>query len=137
MCWRIEVLLLAQGRQLGSNRVVQATQAVSACTSGIQRVSSSCITPCVSARLFGQPLLERGSFGVHVGEDGGDGGLLAGLRKTKYEFPQVRFFNGHYDTWCYLPLMAFVTFNDEREQYLCPAVLGRGGVSERAVPRAL
>jgi hypothetical protein len=39
---------------------------------------------------------------------------------------QLSFFNGHYDTWCYLPLLAFVTFNDEREQYLCAAVLRSG-----------
>ena len=29
---------------------------------------------------------------------------------------QLTFFNGHYDCWCYLPLLAFVTFNDEVEQ---------------------
>ena len=28
---------------------------------------------------------------------------------------QLTFFNGHYDSWCYLPLLAFVTFNDEAE----------------------
>jgi Transposase DDE domain group 1 len=39
---------------------------------------------------------------------------------------QLALFNGHYDTWCYLPLLAFVTFNDEREQYLCAAVLRPG-----------
>ena len=39
---------------------------------------------------------------------------------------QLTFFNGHYDTWCYLPLLAFVTFNDESEQYLCAAVLRPG-----------
>ena len=26
---------------------------------------------------------------------------------------QLTFFNGHDDTWCYLPLLAFVTFDDE------------------------
>ena len=31
---------------------------------------------------------------------------------------EFAFFNGHYDTWCYLPLLGFVTFNDEAEQYL-------------------
>jgi Transposase DDE domain group 1 len=36
------------------------------------------------------------------------------------------FFNGHYDTWCYLPMMGFVSFNDETEQYLCAAVLRPG-----------
>src|SRR5438093_1527978 len=36
---------------------------------------------------------------------------------------QLTFFNGHYDCWCYLPLLAFLTFNDEAEQYLCAAIL--------------
>jgi hypothetical protein len=39
---------------------------------------------------------------------------------------QLTFFNGHYDSWCYLPLLAFVTFNDESEQYLCAAILRPG-----------
>lgn len=39
---------------------------------------------------------------------------------------QLSFFNGHYDTWCYLPLLAFLTFNDEAEQYLCAAILRPG-----------
>jgi len=39
---------------------------------------------------------------------------------------QLSFFNGHYDSWCYLPLLAFLTFNDEREQYLCAAILRPG-----------
>ena len=38
---------------------------------------------------------------------------------------QLTFFNGHYDSWCYLPLLAFLTFDKEREQYLCAAVLRR------------
>ena len=45
------------------------------------------------------------------------------------------FFNGFYDTWCYLPLLAFVTFGREAEQYLCAAVLrsGKAVASEGAV----
>jgi len=39
---------------------------------------------------------------------------------------QLSFFNGHYDTWCYLPVVAFATFNDESEQYLLAAVLRPG-----------
>jgi hypothetical protein len=39
---------------------------------------------------------------------------------------QLTFFNGHYDTWCYLPLLAFLTFNEEVEQYLCAAMLRPG-----------
>ncbi len=56
---------------------------------------------------------------------------------------QLSFFNGHYDAWCYLPLLAFVTFNGERDQYLCAALLRPGnapatrgalGVLRRLVP---
>ena len=39
---------------------------------------------------------------------------------------QLTFFNGHYDCWCYLPLLAFLSFNDEAEQYLCAAILRPG-----------
>jgi hypothetical protein len=39
---------------------------------------------------------------------------------------QLTFFNGHYDSWCYLPLLTFLTFNDERDQYLCAAILRPG-----------
>ncbi len=42
---------------------------------------------------------------------------------------QLSFFHGHYDTWCYLPLLGFVTFNDEPEQYLCAAVLRPGNAA--------
>ena len=45
---------------------------------------------------------------------------------------QLTFFNGHYDTWCYLPLLAFVTFDDEAEQYLCAALLRPGNVPATA-----
>jgi Transposase DDE domain group 1 len=39
---------------------------------------------------------------------------------------QFTFFNGHYDTWCYLPLLGTVTFNDEAEQHLVLALLRPG-----------
>ena len=39
---------------------------------------------------------------------------------------QLTFFNGHYDSWCYLPLLAFLTFNREIAQYLCAAILRPG-----------
>jgi len=42
---------------------------------------------------------------------------------------QLSFFNGHYDSWCYLPVMGFISFNDEAEQYLCAAVLRPGNVA--------
>ena len=41
---------------------------------------------------------------------------------------QLTFFNGYYDRWCYLPLLAFLTFDDEAEQYLAAAVLRPGNV---------
>ena len=39
---------------------------------------------------------------------------------------QLSFFNGHYDSYCYLPMVCFLTFNDETEQYLVAAVLRPG-----------
>jgi hypothetical protein len=45
---------------------------------------------------------------------------------------QLSFFNSHYDNVCYLPMMGFVTFNDEAEQYLCAAVLRPGNVTAAA-----
>jgi hypothetical protein len=39
---------------------------------------------------------------------------------------EFAFFNGHYDTACYLPLLGFVTFDDEAEQYLLLALLRPG-----------
>jgi hypothetical protein len=39
---------------------------------------------------------------------------------------EFAFFNGHYDTWCYLPVVATVTFNDETEQFAMAAVLRPG-----------
>ena len=45
---------------------------------------------------------------------------------------QLSFFNSHYDNACYLPMMGFVTFNDEADQYLCAAVLRPGNVTAAA-----
>ena len=39
---------------------------------------------------------------------------------------EFTFFNGHYDTWCYLPIVATVTFNDEPEQFAVASVLRPG-----------
>ena len=57
---------------------------------------------------------------------------------------QPTFFNGHYDTWCYLPVAGFVTFNHEPEQYLfcyvlrpgnAPALSGALGILRRLLAR--
>src|SRR6266481_3922237 len=57
---------------------------------------------------------------------------------------EFTFFNGHYDTWCYLPVVATVTFNAEAEQYAVAAVLrpgnapasrGAGGLLRRLIRR--
>ena len=50
---------------------------------------------------------------------------------------QLTFFNGHYDCWCYLPLLAFLTFDDEPEQYLCAAILRPGNVPATRGARGL
>ena len=57
---------------------------------------------------------------------------------------QLSFFNWHYDTYCYLPMVGFLTFDQEVEQYLVTAVLrpgnapgsaGAEGILSRLVPR--
>ena len=57
---------------------------------------------------------------------------------------QLALFNGHYGNWCYLPLLAFVSFDDEPDQYLVTALLRPGnspdkrgaiGVLSRILPR--
>jgi hypothetical protein len=50
---------------------------------------------------------------------------------------QLTFFNGYYDCWCYLPLLAFLTFDHEREQYLCAAMLRPGNVPASRGARGL
>jgi hypothetical protein len=39
---------------------------------------------------------------------------------------ELAFFNGHYGSWCYLPLLAYLTFNGEPEQHLVAAMLRPG-----------
>jgi hypothetical protein len=39
---------------------------------------------------------------------------------------EFTFFNGHYGTWCYLPVVGTLTFNGERTQYLVTALLRPG-----------
>jgi hypothetical protein len=42
---------------------------------------------------------------------------------------ELSFFNGHYDTACYLPLVATLTFDDEPMQYLAGIVLRPGNAA--------
>lgn len=39
---------------------------------------------------------------------------------------QLTFFNHHYDSYCYLPVVGFLSFDEESEQYLVAAVLRPG-----------
>ena len=57
---------------------------------------------------------------------------------------QLSLFNGHYDTWCYLPVAGFIQFDAEPEQYLftcvlrpgnAPAKLGAIGILRRVLER--
>src|SRR5882672_7439396 len=50
---------------------------------------------------------------------------------------EFTFFNGHYDTWCYLPVVATVTFDDEAEQYAVAAVLRPGNAPASRGARGL
>jgi hypothetical protein len=111
--------------------------------------------PLEGRDLASQPTLSRFENGVGVKELYRAGEFLAEsvirrhakrLRRRAYRVTidldptddpthgaqQLSFFNGHYDTWCYLPVMGFVSFNDEAEQYLCAAVLRPGNVTAAA-----
>jgi hypothetical protein len=59
---------------------------------------------------------------------------------------QLSLFNGHYDTWCYLPIVGFLKFDDEPEQHLftyvlrpgnAPATLGALGILRRILMRLI
>jgi len=50
---------------------------------------------------------------------------------------EFTFFNGHYDTWCYLPVVATVTFNNEAEQFAVAAVLRPGNAPAHHGARGL
>lgn len=42
---------------------------------------------------------------------------------------QLTFFNGHYGSWCYLPLVGTLQFNQEAEQYVFTTVLRAGNAA--------
>jgi hypothetical protein len=44
---------------------------------------------------------------------------------------QLALFNGHYGNWCYQPLLGFVSFDDEQDQYLLAAILRPGRIDQR------
>ncbi|MFH1037336.1 MAG: IS1380 family transposase [PVC group bacterium] len=57
---------------------------------------------------------------------------------------QMTFFNGYYDTWCYLPLVVTISFNKERRKYPIAVILRPGNagamtgtlaILKRLVPR--
>lgn len=50
---------------------------------------------------------------------------------------ELTFFNGHYDTWCYLPVVATVTFGVEPEQFAVAAVLRPGNAPASQGARSL
>ncbi len=44
---------------------------------------------------------------------------------------QLVLFNAYYGEWCYLPLLGFVSFDDEKDQYLVAAVLRPGNAPDK------
>jgi len=57
---------------------------------------------------------------------------LDSTENPTYGSQQLSLFNGHYGSWCYLPLLAFLQFDDEAEQYLLTSVLRSGTSGDRA-----
>ncbi|MGH7186669.1 MAG: IS1380 family transposase, partial [Pseudomonadota bacterium] len=106
--------------------------------------------PLTGAALGSQPTLSRFENGVRrvelyaLGEALADTVIASHQRRLKrrrvrritidldptddptHGQQELAFFNGHYDNWCYLPLIGTVTFNDEPTQYLVAAVLRPG-----------
>lgn len=69
---------------------------------------------------------------------------LDGTEDPTHGAQQLSFFNGFYGGWCYLPLLGFVTFDDEPRQYLvtallrpgnAPAALNATSVLRRLIPK--
>ena len=109
--------------------------------------------PIRGASLASQPTLSRFENEVTRGELLGIGGALFAAvlerharrrRKVRritvdldvtddptHGAQQLTCFNGFYGTWCYLPMLAFLTFDHEPEQYLCGAVLRPGNAATR------
>src|SRR6185369_13617580 len=50
---------------------------------------------------------------------------------------QLSMFNGHYDTWCYLPMLGFLTFDEEPEQHFFTAILRPGNAHATAGARGI
>jgi len=50
---------------------------------------------------------------------------------------QLSLFNGHYGNWCYLPLLGFISFNDEPDQYLVASLLRPGTAHPKIGARGL
>ena len=48
-----------------------------------------------------------------------------------YGGQQRTFFNGHYDTYCYIPLVAGISFQGEPDQYVVASVLRPGNVPDK------
>lgn len=62
---------------------------------------------------------------------------LGSMADPTHGAQQLSLFNGHYDTWCYLPLLGVLSFDDEAEQYLFTAILRAGTGSDRRGVRAV
>lgn len=125
------------------------------------------LEPCGEETLASQPTLSRFENQVSARELHGLGQTLAELiidrhrrrvgkrcRRVTVDLDvtddpthgaqQLSFFNGFYDTYCYLPLLGFLRFDNEPEQYLCAAILRQGnaptqlgvpGLLRRLLPR--
>src|SRR5881396_4088401 len=57
---------------------------------------------------------------------------LDGTEDQTHGAQQLTFFNGFYDHWCYLPLVARLTFDREPRQYLVAAILRPGNAAGTA-----
>ena len=85
-----------------------------------------------------------GIAAVWTGGRGASRSIWTRRTTRRHGAQQYTLFNGYYDNWCYLPLLGFLTFDRESEQYLCAALLRHGkavasegtvGLLSRLLPR--
>jgi hypothetical protein len=99
--------------------------------------------PIAGPALASQPTLSRFENTVGRRELLRMGHVLADTviehhrRRLKGRAWRITFFNGHYDTWCYLPVVATVTFDDEADQYALAAILRPGNAPASLGARGL
>ncbi len=83
---------------------------------------------------MGMGLMETVVHGQRRGREGWSRRITIDLDQTPtptHGAQQLTFFNGHYDTYCYIPLVAAISFEGEPDQYVVGSVLRPGNAPDK------